>query len=261
MVDKKRMPAIFFGHGNPMNALYDNGYTRSWAGLGKSVARPEAVLCISAHWYIPATAVTALERPRTIHDFGGFPRELFAVQYPAPGSPQLAVRVAELLAPLTVTQDRSWGLDHGTWSVLTHVFPDASIPVVQLSIDETKPASWHFAMAKKLLPLRDEGVLVIGSGNLVHNLHAYSWGHHAVEPYDWAVRFEGMARQALSSGNFAPLVDYEKLGADAKLAAPTPDHYLPLIYILAQHLPGEPVSFPVEGFDGGSISMLSVQIG
>lgn len=256
-----RMPAIFFGHGNPMNALYDNGYTRGWAALGKSLPRPKAVLCISAHWCMPATAVTAMAQPRTIHDFGGFPRELFEVQYPAPGSPELAARVAQLLSPVPVSLDRSWGLDHGTWSVLVHVFPKADIPVVQLSIDETRPASWHYETARKLAPLRDEGVLIIGSGNLVHNLHAYSWGNHSVAPYDWAVRFETMAREALSAGNFAPLVDYERLGRDAMLSAPTPDHYLPLMYVLAQHMPNEAVSFPVEGFDGGSISMLSVQLG
>ena len=261
MSGKMRMPAIFFGHGNPMNALYENGYTRGWATLGKSFPRPKAVLCISAHWYIPGTAVTAMVQPRTIHDFGGFPPELFAVQYPAPGSLELAIRVEQLLSPLPVALDQNWGLDHGTWSVLVHVFPKADIPVVQLSIDETRPASWHYETARKLAPLRDEGVLIIGSGNLVHNLHAYSWGNRAVAPFDWAVRFETMARQAMSGGNFAPLVDYERLGPDAILSAPTPDHYLPLMYVLAQHMPNEPVSFPVEGFDGGSISMLSVQLG
>ena len=256
-----RMPAVFFGHGNPMNALYDNSFTRGWAALGKSLPRPKAVLCISAHWYIQATAVTAMVQPRTIHDFGGFPSELFDVQYAASGSPDLATRVEQLLSPLPVSLDRSWGLDHGTWSVLTHVFPKADVPVVQLSIDETRPASWHFDTARKLAPLRDEGVLIIGSGNLVHNLHAYSWGNRSVAPFDWAVRFEKMAREALSAGNFAPLVDYGRLGSDAMLSAPTPDHYLPLMYVLAQHVPIEAVSFPVEGFDGGSISMLSVQLG
>jgi 4,5-DOPA dioxygenase extradiol len=205
--------------------------------------------------------VTAIDKPRTIHDFGGFPRALFEVQYPAPGSPELAQRVAQLLAPVPVALDRDWGLDHGTWSVLVHVYPQADIPVVQLSIDETKPARWHYDLARKLAPLRDEGVLIMGSGNLVHNLHTYSWGRYAVEPYDWAVRFETKARALLSAADFAPLVEYESLGRDATLSAPTPDHYLPLLYVLAQHRPGEPVSFPVEGFDGGSISMLTVQVG
>jgi 4,5-DOPA dioxygenase extradiol len=157
--------------------------------------------------------------------------------------------------------DQRWGLDHGAWSVLVHAFPDANIPVVQLGIDETKTPGWHFETAKKLAPLRDDGVLVMGSGNLVHNLHAYSWGSHPVEPYDWAVRFEAMARGALLAGDFAPLVGYESLGRDAMLAAPTPEHYLPLLYVLAQRRGSEPVSFPVEGFDGGSISMLAVRIG
>lgn len=261
MPHHSRMPAIFFGHGNPLNALHDNTYTRSWAAIGAALPRPKAVLCVSAHWYVPATAVTAIARPRTIHDFGGFPRELFDVQYPAPGAPELAARVAQLLAPVPVAMDRSWGLDHGTWSVLVHVFPKADIPMVQLSIDETRTANWHFELAKQLAPLRDEGVLIMGSGNLVHNLHAYSWGRHAVEPYDWAVRFETKARALLRAGDFAPLVNYETLGRDALLSVPTPEHYLPLIYVLAQRRKDEPISFPVEGFDGGSISMLAVQLG
>jgi len=256
-----RMPALFFGHGNPMNAIQENAWTRSWAAIGAALPRPKAVLCVSAHWYVPSTAVTAIAQPRTIHDFGGFPPALFQMQYPAPGAPALAARVAQLLEPTTVALDRSWGLDHGTWSVLAHVYPRADIPVVQLSIDETKAASWHFETAKKLAPLRDEGVLLIGSGNLVHNLHTYSWGNPAVEPYDWAVRFETLARKALAAADLEPLVHYQTLGRDAMLSAPTPDHYLPLLYVLAQHRPGEPISFPVEGFDGGSISMLAVQLG
>lgn len=260
-MNANRLPAIFVGHGNPMNALHQNEWTRGWQALGAGLPAAKAILCISAHWFLPGTTVTAMERPRTIHDFGGFPAELFRVQYPAPGSPRLAARVAELLAPVPVAMDQSWGLDHGTWSVLLHAYPKAEIPVVQLSIDETKPASWHYETAGRLARLRDEGVLIIGSGNLVHNLHAYSWGGHPVEPYDWAIRFERRAREALSAGNFEPLVQYESLGRDASLAAPTPDHYLPLLYVLAQSLPGDEVSFPVEGFDGGSISMLAVRLG
>jgi 4,5-DOPA dioxygenase extradiol len=256
-----RMPALFVGHGNPMNAIQENAWTRSWAAIGAAVPRPRAVLCVSAHWYLPGTAVTATSQPRTIHDFGGFPPELYRVQYPAPGAPELAARVAQLLEPVPVALDRSWGLDHGAWSVLVHVCPGADIPVVQLSIDETNAASWHFEIAKKLAPLRDEGVLIIGSGNLVHNLHTYSWGNPAVEPYDWAIRFETLARRALATADFSPLVNYQSLGRDAMLSAPTPDHYLPLLYVLAQHRQGERVSFPAEGFDGGSISMLSVQLG
>ena len=255
------MPAIFFGHGNPMNALAQNAYTEAWARIGREIPRPKAILCVSAHWYIPAVAVTAMERPRTIHDFGGFPRELFVVQYPAPGSPELAARVQELLGENVIADDRHWGLDHGTWSVLCHVFPEADIPVLQLSIDETHPAAFHHDLGKRLSALRDEGVLVIGSGNLVHNLHTYAWGKHDVEPFHWALRFEEKARELIMSDNHEPLIDYESLGKNALLSAPTPDHYLPLLYILGAKRDGENVAFPVEGFDGGSISMLSVKIG
>lgn len=256
------MPAIFFGHGNPLNALWTNTYTKSWAAIGSSLSRPTAILCVSAHWYVPATAVTAMALPRTIHDFGGFPRELYEVKYPAPGNPQLAARVRDLLRPVPVALDESsWGLDHGTWSVLCHVFPHADIPVVQLSIDETQPSQVHYEIAKRLAPLRDEGVLIVGSGNLVHNLHAYAWGKHEVEPFEWAVRFETEARELLLKGDDIPLVAYESLGRDATLSVPTPEHYLPLLYVIALRRAGEAVTFPVQGFDGGSISMLTVQIG
>jgi 4,5-DOPA dioxygenase extradiol len=255
------MPAVFFGHGNPMNTLEHNEWTKGWADLGASIPRPTAVLSISAHWYLPATLVTGMPRPRTIHDFGGFPRELFEVEYPAPGSPELAARVQSLLAPAAVGSDERWGLDHGTWSVLCHVFPEADVPVVQLSIDETQPAEFHYEIGRRLRPLRDEGVLIIGSGNLVHNLHAYAWGRRPVEPLDWAVRFEEKARACVLGGDHGPLIQYEELGRDAQLSAPTPDHYLPLLYVLALQREDDEVSFPVEGFDGGSISMLTVRIG
>src|SRR5579859_5479692 len=183
-------PTIFFGHGSPMNAVQNNSFTEAWRRIGRRIARPKAILAISAHWYVPETGVTVSTAPRTIHDFGGFPQELFQVQYPAPGDPALARRVQKLLAPLEVKLDNSWGFDHGTWSVLRHAYPYADIPVVQLSIDENKPASFHFEIGKKLAPLREEGILIIGSGNLVHNLHAYAWGRHMPDPYDWAVRFE-----------------------------------------------------------------------
>jgi 4,5-DOPA dioxygenase extradiol len=255
------MPAIFFGHGNPMNALASNAYTEGWRLIGKQVERPRAILSVSAHWYLPGTGVTVSTAPRTIHDFGGFPPELYQVQYPAPGDPDLAHRVKDLLAPLDVALDESWGLDHGTWSVLRHVYPAADVPIVQLSIDETKPAASHFEIGRSLAPLRQEGVLIIGSGNLVHNLHAYGWGRRSRDPYDWAVRFESTARNLMLAGEFSSLVSYETLGPDALLSIPTPDHYLPLLYVLACHQRHESVRFPVEGVDGGSISMLSVQIG
>jgi len=255
------MPAVFFGHGNPMNAIQRNAYTQAWNALGRTLPRPRAILCVSAHWYTPGTAVTAMPDPRTIHDFGGFPRALYQVRYPAPGDPALAARVQSLLAPLPVGGDRDWGLDHGTWSVLCHVFPEADIPVVQLSLDETQPPAFHFEVGERLAPLRDEGVLVVGSGNLVHNLHAYAWGRHDVDPLDWAVRFEARARELVRAGTHEPLIRYESLGPDAMLAAPTPDHYLPLLYVIALQRDGESVSFPVSGFDGGSVSMLTVRIG
>lgn len=254
-------PALFFGHGNPMNAITENAYARKWNAIGRGMPRPKAVLVISAHWYIEYTAVTAMPSPRTIHDFGGFPRELFEVRYPAPGDPALAARVRDLLSPLTpVEMDEQWGLDHGAWSVLCHVFPQADVPVVQLSIDETKPPQFHYELAKRLAPLRDEGVLIAGSGNVVHNLHAYAWGRHPAEPFDWAVRFDARVRELLLSRDDAPLVDYESLGRDAMLSAPTPDHYLPLLYVMGVRRPDDTVTFPVEGMDGGSISMLSVDM-
>lgn len=255
------MPAIFFGHGNPMNAISQNAWTGRWTAIGQNIPRPTAILCVSAHWYLPAVAVTAMERPRTIHDFGGFPRELFEYQYPAAGSPELAARVRELLSNDVYLDEHEWGLDHGTWSVLCHVYPGADIPTVQLSIDETQAAEWHYELARKLDPLRDEGVLIVGSGNLVHNLHTYAWGKHDVKPFDWALRFEETARSLIVGGDHERLIDYGSLGKDALLSVPTPEHYLPMLYILALQRKGEPATFPVEGFDGGSISMTAVQIG
>jgi len=255
------MPVIFIGHGNPMNALQHNAYTEGWAVLGAHLPRPKAVLAISAHWYIPKTAVTAMAAPPTIHDFGGFPRELYQVRYPAPGDPTLAGRVQALLAPLSVRRDLQWGLDHGTWAVLCHLFPQADVPVVQLSIDETQPAAFHYELGKHLAPLREEGVLILGSGNLVHNLHAYAWGRHDMNPYDWAIHFETRVRELLLTGDDGLLIDYEAIDPEAMLAVPTPDHYLPLLYIIALRHQGESLCFPVEGFDDGSVSMLTVRIG
>ena len=202
-----------------------------------------------------------MDPPRTIHDFGGFPPELYRVRYPARGDPELAETVRQLLSPVPVGRDQAWGLDHGTWSVLCHLFPAAQVPVIQLSLDETQPPAFHYELGNRLAPLRDQGVLLMGSGNLVHNLHAYAWGRHPVDPFDWAVRFETAARRLVLSGEHGPLVDYESLGRDAVLSVPTPDHYLPLLYVLGSQRKGEKVTFPVEGVDGGSISMLGVQAG
>ena len=256
------MPAYFIGHGNPMNALERNRFTEAWASIGSSVRRPSAVLCISAHWFVSSAAVTVNTSPRTIHDFGGFPPELYEVKYPAPGSPQLARRIQELLSPLPVGLQESWGLDHGAWSILRHVYPNADVPVVQLSIDRTKAAPFHFEIGQRLAPLREEGVLIVGSGNLVHNLHAYAWGAGAdAQPYDWAVRFEERARGFLTDGDYAALVQYEKLGRDAHLSIPTPDHYLPLLYAAGAAVSGDEVEFPVAGIVGGSVSMLAMRVG
>jgi 4,5-DOPA dioxygenase extradiol len=258
---ERHMPTIFFGHGNPMNALLSNAYTASWATIGSRIPRPKAILSISAHWYAIGSAVTAMTSPRTIHDFGGFPRALFEVQYPAPGDLRLAERVQQLLGPMEVGSSQTWGLDHGTWAVLCHVFPRADVPVVQLSIDKTKPGAFHYELGQRLRPLREEEILVMGSGNIVHNLHAYAWGEHPVEPYDWAMRFEAKAGDLILASDHEPLVNYESLGEEVLLSVPTPDHYLPLLYVLGASMPGERVTFPVQGIDGGSVSMLAVQFG
>jgi 4,5-DOPA dioxygenase extradiol len=255
------MPALFLGHGNPMFALADNAFTRGWSAVCLALPRPSAILCVSAHWYIGETAVTAMAQPRTIHDFGGFPRELFECRYPAPGDPALAERVRALLEPVPVRLDQEWGLDHGTWAPLCKVYPQADIPVVQLSIDATGPPSFHYEVGQRLSLLRDEGVLLVGSGNVVHNLRRYAWDGSMSGPYDWALRFDTRVRELLQAGDDAALVEYEALGPDGRLAIPTPDHYLPLLPLLGARRADEPVTFPVEGFDGGSMSMLVVRFG
>jgi 4,5-DOPA dioxygenase extradiol len=256
----KPMPVIFFGHGNPMNALTDNPYSRAWRQLGLALPRPKAILCVSAHWFIDQTRVTAMDAPLTIHDFGGFPKELYDVQYPAAGDPQLAARVRQLLAPLDVQTDFDWGLDHGAWSVLLHAFPEADVPVIQLSMDRSQPAAFHYELGKRLAPLRREGVLIIGSGNVVHNLRAIRWQEDAA-PYDWAVRFNERVRQHLLQRDHAPLIAYEEMGEDGRLSIPTAEHYLPLLYTAALCEDDEPVSFAVDGIDLGSIGMLTAVFG
>ncbi len=255
-----RMPAVFLGHGSPMNTLARNRYTESWRAIGRSVPQPRAILCVSAHWCTRGTAVTAMAEPRTIHDFRGFPQALFQVQYPARGDAALAARVRELLAPLDVALDQSWGLDHGAWSVLVHAYPDASVPVVQLSMDANRPPEHHYRAGRRLLPLRDEGVLVLGSGNVVHNLMQMDRAEGAA-PFDWAVRFDAKVRESLDARDHAALVAYDKLGADADLSVPTPEHYLPLLYVAALQEDSDALSYPVEGIESGSLSMRSVRIG
>lgn len=257
----QRMPALFIGHGNPMNAISHNRYTENWAAIANSIPKPKAILAISAHWYLPGIAVTSNALPPTIHDFGGFPDELFQFQYPAVGSLELAQRAQEVLEAINVKQDASWGLDHGTWSILCHLYPKADIPVVQLSIDSTQPLEYHYEIGKNLRQLRDEGVLILGSGNIVHNLRRYAWGRADVAPFDWAERFETKVRELLLARDDHELIHYDKLGNDALLSSPTPEHYLPLLYVLGARHDADVLSFPVEGFEGGAISMLSVQMG
>jgi 4,5-DOPA dioxygenase extradiol len=255
-----RTPVLFFGHGTPMLTLTKNKYTATWAKIGQSIPRPKEILCISAHWFVAGSAVIVSTAPPTIHDFGGFPQPLFDIQYPAHGSPTLARRVQQLLSPIKVELSEQWGYDHGTWTVLRHVYPHADVPVVQLSIDGTKSAEYHFEVGKRLAALREEGVLIIGSGNLVHNLRAFQ-RDLSVKPFDWAVKFDARARELMLAKDYESLQHYERLGPEAALSIPTPDHYLPLLYVLGAADKNEPIHFPVEGIDGGSMSMLTVQVG
>ncbi len=254
-----RMPALFIGHGNPMYAIEPNHHTHGWQQLAQKVARPKAILAISAHWYIDHTAVTAMALPRTIHDFGGFPQALFDLQYPAPGSPALAQRIQQLLAPTAVTLDQSWGLDHGSWSILLHTHPAADIPVVQLSIDASQPPAWHYALAQRLRPLRDEEVLILGSGNIVHNLGRLNWDANA-PAYEWAERFAHWVQTELRNNNPTALIHYLSQ-EDAQLSVPTPEHYLPLLYVIAQQHPEELFGLPMSGIDMGAIDMQVVTVG
>lgn len=255
-----RMQAVFLGHGSPMNALEQNRYTEAWRDLGSALPRPKAILAVSAHWTTRGTAVTAMRMPRTIHDFGGFPQALFDMRYPAPGDPALAKRVQALLAPLEVGLDESWGVDHGTWSVLVHAYPKADIPVVQLSMDADQPAEFHYRLGARLRALRDEGVLILGSGNVVHNLRAIDWNSTA-PGYEWAERFNRQVREHLARADHAPLIAYEDLGPDARLAIPTPEHFLPLLYVIGLQEPGEAIRFANDGIQNGSISMLCCIVG
>ena len=259
MTTPTTMPAAFIGHGTPMNALADNRYTRAWRDFGRSVPRPRAILVVSAHWYTNATAVTGMAMPRTIHDFFGFPRELFEVSYPAPGLPELYEEVADAAHPDWVGCDvDSWGIDHGTWSVLLHAFPEADIPVVQLSLNANQSLDEHLELGRKLQPLREQGVLVIGSGNIVHNLGAvdFSRPDHG---FDWAHRFDDAAREILT-GNDAAAVAALDAHRDFDLAVPTPDHYLPLLYV-AGLADGTPMRSMVDGYAAGSLSMAAYTLG
>ena len=252
------MPVLFLGHGSPMNAIEDNAWRRSWQALGQRLPRPKAILCISAHWETQGVYVGSAEHPETIHDFRGFPKALFDVRYPAPGSPELAHRVAELVRTPRVHFDSHRGLDHGVWSVLQPMYPEADIPVVPLSLSSLQPGAWHYDLARQLDPLRDEGVLVVGSGNIVHNLRYWRMGQ--TEPLDWAQRFDEDIADRIAEGHHEGMMGYETLGPDALLAVPTPEHYLPLLYVLGLQREGDAVEFINEDVVG-PISMRSVLIG
>lgn len=252
------LPAVFAGHGSPMNAIEDTSAGRAWRDLGARLPRPKAILCVSAHWETDGVAVTFSEKPETIHDFGGFPRELHEMAYPAPGSPALAKRVAELLRPEPVVLDGSRGLDHGAWSVLAAMYPGADVPVVQLSLDRTRTGPEHYALAKRLAPLRGEGVLVLATGNIVHNLSYYDPRRR--EPYEWAARFDAKVKALIEAGDFDTLAEPDGLGPDAELAIPSPEHYLPLLYVLALRREGEKLAFFNETVEN-AMAMTSVLIG
>ncbi len=251
------MPALFIGHGSPMNAIEKNEYNRSWAELGKKLPRPKAILTISAHWLTRDTRVTSMERPKTIHDFGGFPQALFDAQYPAPGAPDFAELTKKLITKTTVQSDFEWGLDHGTWSFLLPMYPQADIPVYQLSLDYYKPMHYHYDLARELRELRKKGVMIIGSGNIVHNLRLLNFSG---QTYDWATEFDSTIKSFLEDQNHEGIIQYDKLGNAARMSVPTHDHYLPLIYSIAQQEKNEQVSFFNEKTDMGSISMRSFVI-
>lgn len=259
----KLMPVLFIGHGSPMNAIEDNEFSQRWQKMGKEIPQPKAVVVISAHWLTKGTFVTAMNQPKTIHDFGGFPQALFDIQYPAPGNPGLASEIKKMIVNPAVELDHDWGLDHGTWSVVKHMYPNADIPVLQLSIDYHKPAQYHYELANQLLNLRKKGVLIIGSGNMVHNLRMIAWDKMNVDNfgYDWALEMNTIFKDKISNKDHQALFDYVKLSNAAKLAIPTPDHYYPLIYSLALQTDNDTIEFFNDKFVGGSLTMTSVKIG
>jgi 4,5-DOPA dioxygenase extradiol len=259
MTHYHKMPALFLGHGSPMNVIEENPFATGWEQLGRSLPRPKAIVSISAHWQTVGTCVTAMEAPRTIHDFGNFPQALFDIQYPAKGDSALAARIQSTLNKTEVTLDHQWGLDHGTWGVLIKMYPDADIPVLQLSLNKELEPKDHYAIGRELKPLRDDGILIVGSGNIVHNLGQISMDPQE-QPAPWAVEFDETIKQFLLKGDHQGVLDFESLGEIARLSAPTPEHLLPLFYVIALQDTKEGVTFPVEGLVAKSISMRSVMI-
>ena len=257
-----KMPVLFLGHGSPMNAIEENQFVAGFRDLAKTLPQPNAILCISAHWFTNGTKVTSMQMPRTIHDFGGFPQALFDVQYPAKGSPELALETKKILEPVAVDLDEHWGLDHGAWSVIKHLYPEANVPVIQLSIDYTKSGQYHFELAQKLQSLRHKGILIIGSGNIVHNLRLVDFRNFDKDNYgfDWAIEARETVNNYLLDGNFQPLIDFEKMNKAVQLAIPTPDHYLPLLYALGLKQESEELSLFNDKLLAGSLSMTSVKI-
>lgn len=258
----ERMPVLFLGHGSPMNAIEENEFSSGFRKAGQELPPPIAVLCISAHWETRGTYVTAMEHPRTIHDFGGFPRELFEVQYPAPGSPELAKEVKGLVTTTDVGLDEKWGLDHGAWSVIKHLYPKADVPVIQMSLDYSQPAKYHYELARELASLRRKGVLIVGSGNMVHNLGMVAWDrlNDSDYGYDWAIEASNKMKSCILSGDHQPLVNFQAQGKAFNLAIPTPEHFLPLLYTLALQEKDEAPSFFNDKAVGGSLTMTSVKI-
>ncbi|MGC4038039.1 MAG: 4,5-DOPA dioxygenase extradiol [Chitinophagaceae bacterium] len=256
------MPVLFVGHGSPMNGIEDNEFSQRWEKMGEEIAAPKAVLVISAHWFTNGTKITSMDFPPTIHDFGGFPKELFDVQYPAPGNPKLAEETKSLIHSADVELNHDWGLDHGAWTVVRKMYPKADIPVLQLSIDYTKPAQYHYDLAKELASLRKKGVLIIGSGNMVHNLRMVNWGMMGKDGggYDWALNLNEKFKSMILEGNHDPLIHYSQLGRDAQLAIPTPEHYLPLLYSLGLQNKKDEVSLFNDKALGGSLTMTSVKL-
>lgn len=257
------MPVLFLGHGSPMNAIEDNEFVQEFKNIGKEIEKPTAILVISAHWETRGTYVTAMEMPSTIHDFGGFPQALFDVQYPAPGSPELAEAVKEIVVSKDVHLDDKWGLDHGSWSVVKHLYPNADVPIIQMSIDYSMPASQHYALAKELAALRKKGVLIIGSGNNVHNLRMVSWKHLNTVGYafDWAQEANEKMKEYILDGNHQPLIDFDKQGSAFQMAIPTPEHYLPMIYALALQEKNENLQIFNDAAVAGALTMTSFKIG